>query len=166
MVGGAGSCGLKREEAFACPCQGDALCLTADHGVIDVPQHGHIYLDEISVDWSKVTSVGGDPRVNFIYLNPEESAAEFRSQLEANLGDSVVVFGPQEAVAAGLYGPNVGEPALQRMPDIFALAVKKVALYHRDFAPAKSVQMIGQHGGLSPQEMSIPLLAWGAFGSR
>ena len=145
--------------------KGDALLLTADHGIIDVPYHAHILLDEVKVDWARVASVGGDPRVNFIYLHDSAETSAFQSQLQDQLGDSVSVFSKSEAVSLGLYGSEPFGVALERMPDIFALGVKKVALYHRDYAPAKSLQMIGQHGALSPQEMSIPLLGWGAFSS-
>jgi len=145
--------------------KGDALLLTADHGIVDVPAHAHILLDEVKVDWNRVASVGGDPRVNFIYLHESSQTAEIQMQLQAQLGDSVSVFNKAEAVAHGLYGSEPAVVAMERLPDIFALAVKKVALYHREYAPAKSLQMIGQHGALTPQEMAIPLLGWGAFSS-
>jgi predicted AlkP superfamily pyrophosphatase or phosphodiesterase len=143
----------------------DALLLTADHGIVDVPAHAHILLDEVQMDWTRVASVGGDPRVNFIYLQDPTETSAFQAQLQEQLGDSVAVFSKADAVACGLYGANLTAVALERMPDIFALAVKRVALYHRDYAPAKSLQMIGQHGALTPQEMAIPLLGWGAFSS-
>ena len=132
---------------------------------MDVPTNAHILLDEVKVDWNRVASVGGDPRVNFIYLHESSQTAEIQMQLQAQLGDSVAVFNKAEAVAHGLYGSEPAVVAMERLPDIFALAVKKVALYHREYAPAKSLQMIGQHGALTPQEMAIPLLGWGAFSS-
>lgn len=141
----------------------DAVLLTADHGIVDVQEHSHLYLDEVQIDWSAVSSVGGDPRVNFVYLKDKGAALHFDTLLRQELGDSVSVFSREQAVKLGLYGPQVDEEALERMPDLFLLAVKKVALYHRDFAPAKSLQMIGQHGALSAQELAVPLLGWGRF---
>jgi hypothetical protein len=41
------------------------------------------------------------------------------------------------------------------------LAKKEVALYHREFAKKKSLEMIGHHGSITQQEMSIPLIAIG-----
>jgi hypothetical protein len=41
------------------------------------------------------------------------------------------------------------------------MAKKEVALYHRAFAKKKSLEMIGHHGSISQQEMSIPLIALG-----
>jgi len=143
----------------------DAALLTADHGIVDVPQHAHIYLDEVGFDWGKVALVGGDPRVNFMYLTDSADSSGLRATLEKRLGESVVVFSREEAVQAGLYGPKVSNVALDRMPELFVMANKKVALYHRDYAPRKSLEMIGQHGALSPQELSIPLLGWGTFSS-
>jgi len=49
------------------------------------------------------------------------------------------------------------------MPDLFAIAVNRTAIYHRDYAPKKSLNMIGQHGSITPEELAIPLLKFGAF---
>jgi hypothetical protein len=80
------------------------------------------------------------------------------------LVDQALALTKQQVLDFGWYGP-VTEAAAARMPDIFALATKQVALYHRDYAQAKSLEMIGQHGALSAAELSIPLLGWGAFGA-
>ena len=143
----------------------DAVLLTADHGIVDVPKHGHVYLDEIDFNWQDVASVGGDPRVNYLYLHEPESAFSMKHTIQSAVGDSVSVFTRQEALAAKLFGANVSDSSLERLPDLFVLATKKVAIYHRDYAPTKSLEMVGQHGALSPQEMAIPLLGWGAFSS-
>ncbi|MEN9989600.1 MAG: hypothetical protein RL508_579 [Actinomycetota bacterium] len=142
----------------------DALLLTADHGVVDVPKHRQLYIDEAAVDWSLAADVSGDPRVNFIYLHEPTLANDFAASLQDSLGDQALALTKQQVIDTGWYGP-LGEPALVRMPDVFALATKQVALYHRNYAPAKSLEMIGQHGALSPAELSIPLLGWGAFGA-
>jgi predicted AlkP superfamily pyrophosphatase or phosphodiesterase len=143
----------------------DAVLLTADHGIVDVPKHGHVYLDEVELNWNSVASVGGDPRVNYLYLNEPEQTREFVNVLQSALGDSVAVFDRPTALGANLFGQRVSNTALERLPEVFVLAVKKVAIYHRDYAPTKSLEMVGQHGALSSQEMAIPLLGWGAFNS-
>jgi len=147
--------------------KGQALLLTADHGVVDVPLEAQIYLDELSVNWQDVVCVAGDPRVNYIYLADPLQGHAFEKQLQAvfesAVPGAVAVFTKQAAIDAGLFGPRVSDSAMSRLPDVFALGVKKVALYQRSFAPAYSLKMVGQHGGLSQQELAIPLLGWGAF---
>jgi hypothetical protein len=41
------------------------------------------------------------------------------------------------------------------------MARKEVALYHQGFAKKKSLEMIGHHGSISQQEMSVPVIAIG-----
>jgi hypothetical protein len=49
------------------------------------------------------------------------------------------------------------------MPELFIISISECALYHRQFAKAKSIQMIGQHGSISTEELKVPLLKFGAF---
>jgi predicted AlkP superfamily pyrophosphatase or phosphodiesterase len=142
----------------------DALLVTADHGVLDVPANQHIYLDEFGLDWSRVADVSGDPRVNFIYLHDANEAEQVASELQIGLGDKALALTRAQVVAAGWY-PNITDATLRRLPEVFALATKNVALYHREYAPTASLNMIGQHGALSSVELSVPLLGWGAFGA-
>jgi predicted AlkP superfamily pyrophosphatase or phosphodiesterase len=142
--------------------KGDAVVLTADHGVVDVPSHKQIFVDEILPKSDLLSDVCGEPRVNFVYLNDASQSARVASELQESLGDLALALTREEVEQSGWYGP-LGERAQQAMPDVFLLATKQVALYHRDYVPAKSLAMIGQHGGLSAAELSIPLLGFGAF---
>jgi predicted AlkP superfamily pyrophosphatase or phosphodiesterase len=140
----------------------DALLLTADHGVIDVPHRSHRYLDEFDFDWDRAATVAGDPRVNFIYLHDATEMPSAAQSLQEEIGDTGLALTRDQVKQAGWYGPLTAA-AEQRLPDVFLLATKNVAYYHREYAPTASVNMIGQHGALSATEMTIPLLGWGAF---
>lgn len=138
--------------------------LTADHGIVDVAPDNHIFLD--LVELQGLDFVGGDPRVAFLYFSQDLNTAVFtqnRSVLEDLLADRAYVATKEEVIAAGWYGPEQSHDALLLMPDLFVIARADVALYHRKFAKAKSLQMVGQHGSISPQEMKIPLLRFGQF---
>jgi hypothetical protein len=142
----------------------EALVLTADHGVIDVPAHSQILLDELAVDWTGVEDISGDPRVNFIYCKTEDSAAVLKEALEVAVGQTGVVATRAEVIAAGWYGPQsiLATGAIERLPELFLIATKNVAYYHRGYAPPQSLKMIGQHGGMSSAELMVPLLKWGS----
>jgi predicted AlkP superfamily pyrophosphatase or phosphodiesterase len=143
------------------------LLLTADHGVIDVPREKHIYLDQFKEQLSGLSAVGGDPRVLFLYfegLGSDEIKIR-ATQLNEALGGAVSVHTKDELVRSGWYG-EVSSDASERMPELFLITIGTWALYHRDFAKPKSLNMIGQHGSISPEELTVPLLRFGAFAKR
>jgi predicted AlkP superfamily pyrophosphatase or phosphodiesterase len=143
------------------------LIMTADHGVIDVPREKHIYLDTFSHLLSGLTAVGGDPRVLFLYFKGLSHSDSSAKALELNeaIGPGVRVLTKTEIIESGWYG-EVSDVAASRMPEVFVLAIGAWALYHRDFAKPKSLNMIGQHGSISTEEITVPLLRFGAFALR
>ncbi|MEO0024577.1 MAG: hypothetical protein RL196_1018 [Actinomycetota bacterium] len=146
-----------------------AVVLTADHGIVDVPQSHLIYLD--AFDLPELKLVAGDPRANYLYLTKRLEAAELNALVEdiqnqmneTTLGRSVKIASKQQLIEAQWFGPTTTLEAQNRLPDIFAIAVGRTAIYHRDFAPPKSLSMIGQHGSIAPEELAIPLLKFGAY---
>lgn len=142
---------------------GSGLLVTADHGIIDVAHEKHIYLDEFS-GLDDLISVGGDPRVLFLYLETEPRP-ELIDELQSWMGKRVCVATKRQVIDAGWYS-EVTAAASERMPDLFLIAVAECALYHRKFAKPKSLRMIGQHGALSPEELTVPLIKLGAFSPR
>ena len=131
--------------------------VTADHGLVDIEKHNQIYMDEFLPE-SELDFVGGDTRGLFIYLKDQSLTAETISKLSKTLGDTCYLLTPDELIAAG-YWNAISNPSIA--PDFVVLARKEVALYHRGFAKRKSLEMIGHHGSISTQEMSIPLITIG-----
>ena len=138
------------------------VLLTADHGIVDVPTERHIYLDLISELDNQVLDVGGDPRVPFIYLKPGAKTSLIREAIQDYCSDRAVVFTVSEAIDHGLWSSQLLQLS-HLLPDLIVMAIRDVALYHRDFARATSLKMIGQHGALSQTEIEIPLVRLGAF---
>jgi predicted AlkP superfamily pyrophosphatase or phosphodiesterase len=136
--------------------------LTADHGIIDVDQRNHIYLDEF--DLPGLTSVGGDPRVLYLYFDSAVQAS-LVVELQQKLGSRVLVATKAQIIDAGWFG-KVEDYSSNRMPDVFLISISDVALYHRLFAKSKSLKMVGQHGSISSQELTVPLLRFGVFNTK
>ena len=135
----------------------NGIIVTADHGIVDVPHSSHIYIDEFLGE-DELLDVGGDTRSLFLYLKNQDAAEPTMIKLEGDLGDSCYVVTPRMLIDAGFWQENK-DPDL--VPDVVVMAKKEVALYHRGFAKKKSLEMIGHHGSISQQEMSIPLIALG-----
>jgi hypothetical protein len=137
------------------------VLLTADHGIIDVSAERHVYLDEIELPG--LVSVGGDPRVLFLYFEDELQSSTMQN-LQSFLGKRAMVSNRDSVIEAGWYGETT-EAARIRMPQIFVIANGETALYHRHFAKPKSLKMIGQHGSVSDDEIFVPLLKFGSYGT-
>ena len=132
--------------------------LTADHGVIDVPQTSHIYLEQYE-SMKNLAMIGGDPRVGFLYFDSGIDLPAKREALQADLGSLVDVVTVQDLVEVGWYQP-LSESAKKVAPDSILLPKGNRVVYHREFARVKSMSMIGQHGGMSKAEWEVPLLVF------
>ncbi|MFM1983620.1 MAG: hypothetical protein RL723_55 [Actinomycetota bacterium] len=138
------------------------VILTADHGIIDVDSDRHVYLDELPL--VNLVAVGGDPRVLFLYFDNHEYGDQ-KLIIQDFLGKSAYVAEADELVAAGWFG-EVDKFARDRMPDLFLISIAEIALYHRNYAKTKSLQMIGQHGSISTDELKVPLLRFRGFAKK
>jgi hypothetical protein len=134
------------------------LVVTADHGVIDVPHEAQLVVDPALL--VGVRHVAGEPRCLQLHLEPGESADEHAAAWRAREGSRAWVATRAEAIEAGWFGP-VSPEVLPRIGDLLVAARKRVA-YYAD-PDDRGRHMIGQHGSLSPDETTIPLLKFGAF---
>ena len=135
------------------------LILTADHGIVDVPRENQIYLDDFEIPG--LTAVTGDPRNCFLYFESGVSVETVAEKLAAELDDRCYVVSPQQLIDFGWLGRSIANAEF--LPDLFVIAKTTAACYHRGFAKPQSLRMIGQHGGISQAELSVPLLKLGAF---
>lgn len=142
------------------------LLVTADHGVIDVPAHRHVFLDEHASLLEPVRHVAGEPRFVSLYLEPGLGLDARAGLLEAwrsAEGHRSWVLGRDEAIASGLYGAAVEPEVRARIGDILIAARSGIAYYDRREADRRAEAMIGQHGSLSDEETRVPLVRAGAY---
>jgi len=120
-----------------------ALIGTADHGMVDVAPD-----DRIDLDPPSSLILYGDDRV--IYVDGEPGlAAEYAAGLPAT-------WLPIDE-ARHLWGPGPFHPQLDsRLPEGLIIADDNVALHY----PGNQIHLVGYHGGLSEDELRIPLLVW------
>jgi hypothetical protein len=134
------------------------VVLTADHGVIDVATERHVYLDEYEC-FDDLEQIGGDPRVGFLYF-PEGVDLESKSaQIKDAIGKLSDLVTVDEIVNAGWLG-SLSDQAKFMAPDLVLLPKSDRVIYHRGFAKARSLLMIGQHGGMTQAEWEVPLIVF------
>lgn len=145
---------------------GTTVLLTADHGMLDVPEQQRI---DFAADTSLVDGVrhtAGEPRMVHLYLeDPADAAGQARllAAWRARFGDRIWAFTRNDAIAAGLFGtlrPAVGP----RIGDIMIAARDALALYDTRRVRPAAMEVVGQHGSLTKAEREVPLLCFTAAG--
>jgi hypothetical protein len=141
------------------------VLITADHGVLDIPAHKHILFGEDPRLVEGVAAVGGEPRCLQIFFEPEASP-ETRSRVCASWMEDMEgiawVMTKETVIAQGMLGA-ISEDNAARIGDIWVLARKDVVFYDARDTKLTGQSMIGQHGGMSTTEMTVPLLRAGGF---
>lgn len=142
--------------------KGVGVAVTADHGIVDVPEHRHLELDAAML--APFRHVGGEPRGLQLWFHAEvveKQRSDILDALRTDLHAHAWVFSRDEAVRAGLLG-TVDSSVIARFGDLVIAAKSGAAFYHADVEPA-SRRMIGQHGSWTDQERLIPLIGFGAY---
>lgn len=134
--------------------RGARLWVTADHGMINVGEK--IVLGQENDLMKGVTLVGGEPRARHIYLE-DGSHNDVASTWREFLGNRARIYLKAEAIAAGLFGPEVLVDSQERLGDLIAIANGEAILIDPTRVKEEG-KMVGHHGGLLETETQIPLL--------
>ena len=141
---------------------GTGAVITADHGMVDVPRHRHVLLADDSDLIGGLRHIGGEPRMLHLYAETGEAASVLTTWREAESGRSWVLS-RADAVEAGLFG-HVSPEVLPRIGDVIVAARSGIAYYDDRLADKGAQRMVGQHGSLTNEERTVPLIRLGAFG--
>ena len=144
--------------------------ITADHGQIEVDPKKTLYLNQ-TPQFPKIRKLlkenrrgevltpGGSARDMFLYVK-EPMLGEAKALVAAAVQGRADVYTIDELIDEGLFGPQPLSPTfLSRVGNLVILPRKYEAVwwYEKDRFEQK---FRGHHGGLSPEEMEIPLLAY------
>jgi hypothetical protein len=148
---------LEREFLAALPAEdreGTLLLLIADHGQITVPP-AHILTvsDHPELGQHLMVPVVGESRAAFVYPRPGRASA-IRTYLQQAFPDCFVVLDSRRALEAGLMGQPITDETYARVGEFLVLPRSDYALQHT----YPLVSLIGRHGGLTQEEMLVPLI--------
>ena len=148
------------ERALGARPPGDTLVLlTADHGhaFTDPDKLIDLVGDEQLRSLLR-NPIAGEPRLAFLHTDQAERVKQY---LERRYPDTFFFLDREEAIAAGLFGRGDPETARQRIGEVLAmLGGDRAASIVR--VDGQTFRHRGSHGGMSPEEMRIPVLAWRA----
>jgi len=146
---------LAEQLAGALPA-GTALYMTADHGMVDVPDQDRIDADELPALRDGVALLGGEPRARHVYAEPG-AAGDVLAAWREILGPRAWVASRDEAIADGWFGPVAPEMA-PRIGDVVAAPAGPSAVVATRAEPRESA-LVGMHGSLTSADQLVPLLA-------
>ena len=139
------------------------VLITADHGMVDVPAHRHIVLEQGDARLRGVRHIGGEPRMLHVYLEQGAALEDVTQTWRTESDGDADVLVRAEAIAAGLYGAVVTPDAAGRIGDLVVIARGNKAFYDGTAHDQRARGMIGQHGALTPEERQVPYIRRGAF---
>lgn len=134
-----------------------AICVLADHGLIDVEPDRCIDLAKIDGLMSTMSVVpSGDQRQLSCFVRPGR-VERFLEIVQRELGHACVCVPGQSLIDAGVFGPGDPHPSLDgRLGDYVLLCKDGYALIHTP-SGLDPMYMPGSHGGMSAAEIQIPL---------
>jgi hypothetical protein len=133
---------------------GSTLVVTADHGMVDCPAGLRVDIEANPLLMAGIRRVAGEPRARHLYVTPG-AAADVQAAWQRVLGDRALVLQRAELVDAGYFG-DVDPGIEERIGDVMAVPRGNVMLASR--VDATVSQLVGQHGGLTDDEVLIPAL--------
>jgi len=128
------------------------VVLSADHGHIATQPDHTIFYEEHEPLLNALEHVAGESRMNYLYCKPERKSF-VKKYFRTHFSDYAVLMRSSNALTQGLFG--CGEPyekTRERIGDFIVIAKDNYILSSHKF------YLAGMHGGLSKQEMLVPLL--------
>jgi hypothetical protein len=148
-----------RLEAFMDELRGtDTLVVvTADHGFIDSPSDRQVHLDDHEA-FAKMLSrpLCGERRFAYCYLNPG-TRADFEDYVKTIFPGRMEAWSREKLLDESWLGPGPVNARLASRIGDYVLAMKEDWTIVDHDPDEKPIPMLGVHGGLSRQEMMVPL---------
>ena len=134
------------------------ILVTADHGFTDAaPSRCVDIAPESEVARMLAAPLFGERRLAFCKLR-QGAEADFEAWAAVELAGKAVAVTGEAFLASGLLGPGVPHPRLRERIGSYALLMEPGWTIVDHVAGETAHEMIGVHGGLSADEMLVPLI--------
>ncbi|MDH5378937.1 MAG: alkaline phosphatase family protein, partial [Gammaproteobacteria bacterium] len=135
-----------------------SLIVTADHGLIDTGADRVIHLhDHPVLEDCLQMPFSGEPRAAYAYVHGKKFK-QFEDYVSSELSEYMDCFSSESLLDEGYFGlGELNKKLLQRIGD-YVLLPKSNYVVKDKIAGEGEFSQIGVHGGLSPEEMEIPLV--------
>lgn len=138
---------------------GALLLATADHGFVDVPAAQQLRLDDYPAIASLLERpLTGEPRVVYCQVRPG-CHERFEALVREGLGHAFDLVPSGALVQAGWFGPGAVSPRLAGRIGTHTLIGRDRHTLVDRLPGEPEPAFIGMHGGIHPDELSVPLAA-------
>jgi hypothetical protein len=134
------------------------VMVTADHGFIDSQPQQMILLERHPILAETLAlPLCGEPRVAFCYVHAHKSE-QFENYVTDELGDCATLFRSEDLLQQGFFGLGEPHPRLRERIGHYTLIMKQNYVIKDWLLGERRYVHIGVHGGVSEQEMHVPLV--------
>jgi hypothetical protein len=135
-----------------------SVLATGDHGFIDAPAEGLLLVERHPrFEAMLARPLWGERRVAYCHVKPERRV-EFEDYVRNELSAAATLYPSRELIEQGWFGPGVAHPRLASRVGDYTLVMRGDATI-KDWLPGeKRYRHIGVHGGVSEDEMRVPLV--------
>jgi len=134
------------------------LIITADHGSITTPLTRIIKLeDHPKMNECLSLPLCGEGRVAYCYVHPDKTK-QFEDYVNKNLNKYCYLFRSQELIDRHFFGLFSSNPKLRDKIGDYVLILKEDYIIKDKIKNEKKEPHIGHHGGVSREEMFVPLI--------
>ena len=133
------------------------LLICSDHGFVPMRSADYLRLSDLpDLSAGLLLPPVGEPRASYLFLRHRNGSGD-RAHAPTELPNGLVQFTAAEAVQLGLFGHGDLHPEFtHRLGDLIVVSTGAAGVYH----PYPGAPLLpGMHGGLTPEEMLVPLLA-------
>ena len=150
----------KRLEIFIKSIKGTntTLIITADHGLIDTKKEKVIFIDDHPKLIECLTlPLCGETRFAYCYVRPSKTK-QFENYIKTRLSKYCEVYKSEELINKGLFGLYKHNEKLHDRVGDYILVLKDNYILREEVMGEKRSFLIGNHGGLSKDELYVPLI--------
>lgn len=132
--------------------------ITADHGLIDTTPEHTLWLENYPELSSMLTlPLSGEMRAPFFYIRPHRQS-EFLQVMNRDFGDIGELWSLSDLLQEKIFGMYEPHPRFTERVGDYVLLMKKNYIMRDRLLGEEKEALIGNHGGVSPDEMEVPLI--------
>lgn len=135
-----------------------SLLVTADHGLIDTKESQTIYLQNHPTLYNTLTMpLCGEPRVAYCYVHPSKHQ-QFEEYVKNELRQYCIMYKSADLLNSNVFGLYEPHPMLIERIGDYILIMKENYIIKDWLITEERFFNTGNHGGVSKDEMIVPLI--------